>query len=589
MKLTTILITALLIASLTLVACGSHDDTPDPDAVALQQRMASLIGENKVIEGDYDEQMAVDAANGVFVGQMEDSLMVFRGIPYAVQPTGTLRWTEPRPEPDSHLVREAYYFGHSAIQRKTPFNSASHYRMGEDCLTLNVWTAAQGMRTARRPVMVWFHGGSYNSGGTVSPGSWGANFVKEHPEVLFVSVNYRLGILGFLDLSSLPDGQQYARSGNLGILDQVEALRWIKRNIAAFGGDPDNVTVFGQSAGGGSVSILMSIDEAQGLFRRVIALSGSLALTSSREDCQRLTKRVLDATGAKTVADLVALSDSALLALNDKVGEFARFPMRDSLLIPADPYARFDGFNAGIDLLTGTTADETRLWLDMMGGKTGFQAGVELWYRYIGMSLDDAQRESAARFLDVAQGKRVWRVAEFMNDLIFRGPAIEQAQRHAASGGKTYMYYWTKAGSDPLTGAYHSCEMPYVLNNSDDSTLNADLGREVRQMWANFAATGNPSTPAHYWPAYDAASRHTMVLGDTVKVVDDPLPEQRRLIEPLLRNYISPVFSDLMVMMPWIGGIAVGALIAALLFIIWLAVKLRRLFRRSRSRKTQSH
>lgn len=584
MKLFGIAITLLIVVALAVMACGSHDQAPSPQAQALVKRMQALIGENKVIEGDYDGQLAVDAANGVFVGQMEDSLMVFRGIPYAVQPVGPLRWCEPRPEPDSHLVREAYYFGHSAIQRKSPYNSASHYRMGEDCLTLNVWTAAAGMRSARRPVMVWFHGGSYNSGGTVAPGSWGASLVKEHPEVIFVSVNYRLGILGFLDLSSLPDGQRYARSGNLGILDQVEALRWIKRNIAAFGGDPGNVTVFGQSAGGGSVSILMSIDEAQGLFRRVIAMSGSLALTSSRDDCQRLTKRVLDETGAKTVADLVALSDSGLIALNDKVGEFARFPMRDSLLIPASPYARFDGFTATTDLLIGTTADEVRLWIDDMGGKTGFRAGVELWYRYIGMSLDDAQRAAAAQFLDAVQGKRVWRIAEFFNDLIFRGPAIEQAQRHAASGGKTYMYYWTKAGSDTLKGACHACEMPYVLNNTSDSALNAALGREVRQMWVNFAATGNPSTPSHHWPAYDAASRRTMVLGDTIQVVDDPLPRQRRLIAPLLRNYISPVFSDLKAMMPWIGGIAAGTLIAALLLIVWASVKLRRLLHRRRSR-----
>lgn len=221
-------------------------------------------------------------------------------------------------------------------------------------------------------------------------------------------MNYRLGLLGFLDLSSLPDGKNYSRSGNLGILDQVEALRWIRRNIAAFGGDPDNVTIVGHSAGAGSISVLVSIDEAQGLFRRAIMQSGSLALTSSREDCQSLTRRVLDATGAKTVADLQALSLDDIIALNDEVGRFFRFPERDGKLIPEDPYSRFDGFNAGIDMLMGSTSDETRYWIDAMGGEVNFGLAVKLWYRYIAQSLDSAERESAAHFLDVVPKDNPW-------------------------------------------------------------------------------------------------------------------------------------------------------------------------------------
>jgi para-nitrobenzyl esterase len=207
--------------------------------------------------------VAVEVSNGIFVGSCEDGLMAFKGIPYALQPTGERRWREPKPEPDSRLVREAKYFGHSSIQFRFQGNTASLYPQGEDCLTLNVWTAAAGMRSARRPVMVWIHGGSYVSDGTASPRNWGDRFVKAHPEVVFVSINYRLGLLGFLDLTLLPDGKDYARSGNLGLLDQVEALRWVKRNIAAFGGDPGNVTIMGQSAGAGSVALLASIDEAQ--------------------------------------------------------------------------------------------------------------------------------------------------------------------------------------------------------------------------------------------------------------------------------------------------------------------------------------
>jgi para-nitrobenzyl esterase len=567
-----------------LVACGTKQDEQSAIPSLLEQEMQALYGENRVIEGDYPDSLAVETANGIFVGQRDSNLLAFKGIPYALQPTGDRRWQVAKPEPDSRLVREAKYFGHSAIQWRSRGNGASLYQQGEDCLTLNVWTLANGMRSARRPVMVWIHGGSYVSNGTANPRDWGDKFVKAHPEVVMVSINYRLGLLGFLDLSSLPDGKDYAYSGNLGILDQVEALRWVKRNIAAFGGDPANVTIVGHSAGAGSVSILASIDEAQGLFRRAIMQSGSVAFTSSREDCQRLTKRVLDATGAKTVAELQALSTDDMIALNDEVGEFFRFPERDGDLIPEDPYSRFDGFNANIDMLIGSNADEARYWIDAMGSEENFDMAVQLWYRYIAMSFDDEQSSNAKRFLDIVPKDNPWPHAEFLNDLMFRGPAIEMAQRHAASGGKTYMYYWTKSLSEPIYGACHGSEVCYVLNTGRQiktgDVHNSVLASEVQQMWVNFATTGNPSTPAHYWPAYESQQRATMVLGDTIKLVNDPLSEQRQFIAPLMQEYVSPIFSDLLDKAPWYAGIAIGALVAALLLLTWLIIRIRRLFKK---------
>ena len=571
---------------LLLAACGTKQQEQPKEPSALEQEMTALYGENKVIEGDYPDSLAVEVANGVFVGQRDSTLLAFKGIPYALQPTGDRRWQVARPEPDSRLVREARYFGHTAIQWRSQGNAASLYPQGEDCLTLNVWTAADGMRSARRPVMVWIHGGSYVCDGTANPRNWGDRFVKAHPGVVFVSINYRLGLLGFLDLSSLPDGKAYARSGNLGILDQVEALRWVKRNIAAFGGDPDNVTIMGHSAGAGSVALLASIDEAQGLFRRAIMQSGSVAFTSSRDDCQRLTQRVLDATGAKTVADLQALTLDEIIALNDKVGEFYRFPERDGQLIPEDPYSRFDGFNAGIDMLIGSTADEARYWVDAMGGEEDFDKATWLWSRYITLSLDSAQRKSASDFLDVAgeYADDSWAVCEFLNDLMFRGPAIEMAQRHAASGGRTYMYFWNKSLKDPVYGACHGAEVSYVLNtgrqikNGDEH--NPALAANVQQMWVNFASTGNPSISGHYWPAYESTQRATMLLGDSIRLENDPAARQRQLIAPLMREYISPIFSDLLDKAPWYAGIAIATLVAVLLLLTWLIVKIRRLFKK---------
>jgi len=573
---------------LLLAACSNKQEQQPQAPSALEQEMKALYGENKVINGDYPDSLAVEAANGIFVGQRDGALFAFKGIPYALQPTGDRRWQVARPEPDSRLVREARYFGHTAIQSRSQGNAASLYPQGEDCLTLNVWTAADGMRTARRPVMVWIHGGSYVCDGTSNPRNWGDKFVKAHPGVVFVSINYRLGLLGFLDLSSLPDGKAYARSGNLGLLDQVEALRWIKRNIVAFGGDPDNVTIVGHSAGAGSVSLLASIDEAQGLFHRAIMQSGSVAFTSSREDCQRLTERVLKATGAKTVADLQALSQDQIIALNDEVGEFYRFPERDGQLIPEDPYSRFDGFNASIDMLIGTTADEARYWIDAMGGEEDFEKATWLWSRYITMSLDSAQRSSADRFLDddeIENTSFSSPSVEFLNELMFRGPAIEMAQRHAASGGKTYLYTWLAPLQDAKYGACHGCEVCYVLNTGrqikTDEVPDSALAAQVQQMWVNFATTGNPSTPGHYWPAYETTQRASMLIArDKLEVENDRLGNQRRLIAPLMREYISPVFSDLLDKAPWYAGIAAGMLVAVLLLLTWLIIKVRRLFKK---------
>ena len=583
--------TTLYILLMLLAACGTKQTEQPAEPSALEQEMAALYGENKVINGAYPDSLAVEVDNGIFVGQRDSNLLAFKGVPYALQPTGDRRWQVAKPEPDSRLVREAKYFGHTSIQSRSQHNAASLYPQGEDCLTLNIWTAADGMRTARRPVMVWVHGGSYVCNGTANPRDWGDKFVKAHPEVVMVSINYRLGLLGFLDLSSLPDGQAFACSGLLGILDQVEALRWVKRNIAAFGGDPGNVTLVGHSAGAGSVSLLASINEAQGLFHRIIAQSGSVAFTSSREDCQSLTKRVLDATGAKTVAELQALSTEDIIALNDEVGEFFRFPERDGVVIPEDPYSRFNGFNAGIDMLIGSNSDEARYWIDAMGGEENFDMATQLWYRYISLSLDSLQRENAGRFVDIVPEDNPWPVAELLNDLMFRGPAIEMAQRHAAAGGRTYMYYWTKALKDPIYGACHGSEVAYVLHTGRQIKMGDDhnpaLAAEVQQMWVNFATTGNPSTPAHYWPAYEATQRATMVLGDTIKLLNDPLSEQRRLIAPLMSEYISPVFSDLLDKAPWYVGAAIAALVILLLLLTWLIVKVSRRFRKRKQQEVQ--
>ena len=208
-------------------------------------------------------------------------------------------------------VYEAKYFGKSPVQSEWVSEVGSYYPQSEDCLTLNVWTNAAGPREGKT-VMVFFHGGSYGWGATSDPIYDGHHLVEKHPDLVLVTVEYRLGIFGFIDFLEVPGGEAYAESGNLGLLDQVCALQWVRDNVAAFGGDLENVTIFGESAGAGSVSLLPLMAGTQGLFKRIIAESGSVTLTYSREECKKLTRLLLDKSGCATMDELTALSEETL-------------------------------------------------------------------------------------------------------------------------------------------------------------------------------------------------------------------------------------------------------------------------------------
>ena len=248
------------------------------------QKVRAVYGENKKItDGNYDKSLAVKCINGTFVGKKTDDIVAYKGIPYTGKaPVGELRWKAPVDVVPDNGVYEAYYNAKSARQKVSDTEHASLYYQSEDCLYLNIWKKDEAP-AKKKPVMVWIHGGAFELGGTVEPISECHNFVKENPDVIAVSIAYRLGVFGFFHLSHLPDGKDYPDAQNLGLMDQVMALKWIHENIAAFGGDPNNVTIFGESAGGASVSLLPLIKGSQKYFQKVIAQSGSPVFTRSTD------------------------------------------------------------------------------------------------------------------------------------------------------------------------------------------------------------------------------------------------------------------------------------------------------------------
>jgi len=308
---------------------------------------------NEPIKKSYNQTLAVACKNGIFVGQKVDDILEFKGIPYAKPPIGNLRWKPPVRPDDSVVVFEAYHYGYSPIQTLWDAEAASYYEQSEDCLTLNVWVNRNSTTQAdKKPVMVFIYGGSYGWGGTVDPMYDGHNFVRDYPDIIFVSVNYRTGIMGFIDFTKVKGGEDYKESGNLGLLDQLQALKWIKENIKGFGGDPDNVTVFGESAGAGSASILTVIPGASDLFKRVIIQSGSIALTYSKKECEKLTKLLLQEANADTMDDLLTLTEDTLKEINVKLNDYNNFPERDGVVIPEDLYEVYqNGTSKNIDML----------------------------------------------------------------------------------------------------------------------------------------------------------------------------------------------------------------------------------------------
>ena len=535
----------------------------------IKEKLSARYGENKRLSGEYDPALAVRCMNGTFVGKAEGGVSVFLGVPFAQAPTGELRWKRPAPvEPDDG-VYEAYYNGKTPIQTEWPTEQASYYPQGEDCLYLNIWRDNTDT-DSKKPVMVFFHGGSYGWGGTADPLYDGKNFVLAHPDVVLVTVGYRTGIMGFVDFSGVEGGEDFPDAPNLGVLDQIEALRWIRRNISGFSGDPDNVTIFGESAGGGSVSLLPIISEAKGLFRRVIAESGSVALTFSKEECADFTCRLLKESGCRTMDELMALSEDELKKINEELNQYNNFPQRDGRLIPLDPYEPYkSGMTADIDMLIGTNANESNYWIGEIGGIVPYLFSTPIKFENDMKLLSPTDRKLVKYAMSRMKVPQIWRMTEFFNEVMFRLPAIRQAERHARNGGKVYMYYWTVPSTIRYRGACHAVELAYVFQNPKETIFTGkpadpELTRIVGDMWANFARCGDPSVPELEWQPYTADSRMTAVISLSPYMKSDPLKAQREQLSPILRYMINASYATLDYNVPFVRkAVAVGAAVAA--------------------------
>ena len=481
--------------------------------IELKEKARTQYGENKKITDDnYDKSLAVKCVNGTFIGKKAENTIVYRGIPFVgEQPVGELRWKAPVDVIPDEGVYEAYYNGKCAPQREVEYSSA--YVQGEDCLYLNVWKADDAS-TEKKPVMVWVHGGGYEVGGTVDPGYDFQNFVTENPDVIVVSIAYRLGVLGFLHLSHLEDGADYPDAQNLGLMDQLAALKWIHQNIASFGGNPDNVTIFGESGGAGSVSLLPLVEGSHQYFKRVIAESGSPAFSRSTEQAIEITNELMDALDCKTVADLQKLDAEKLVKAAGDVVLLRGLPERDGRFLPLDTFDAYAGGAAkDIEILTGCNMEEMSAWRDSMGEGYVTWAGDLKEKKFA--QLTNEEKKLVEGFYQDAKGESGKQLSTLFDQIWFVVPFIRTVENQAAAGGKAYAYYFTvKSG--------HGNELTTVLDHPEmnDPTIDEAFSKTMRRMWVQFAKTGDPSLSAdispdgkaHEWPLYDLEDKQVMVF-----------------------------------------------------------------------------
>jgi len=487
-------------------------------------------------------------ATGRIRGVMQDGVAAYLGIPYAAPPAGELRWRPPAPPVPWDGVRDATQFGPSCPQTAGALGGDVG-PMDEDCLRLNVWTAARPA-DAVRPVMVWIHGGGLRQGSGSQRNYDGAALARDG--VVVVTINYRLGILGFLAHPALTAESAHHASGNYGIMDQIAALHWVQENIRAFGGDPGNVTIFGESAGAVSVCTLMCTPLAKGLFHRAIAESGAApdrlryhdrdlpGLPSMESSGVALARRLGIPDGPGALPALRATPHQDLLAAAPTPSGMPGAGTRDYLCVdgyvltesPGATFAR--RAQAHVPFMAGTCADEGTLFArtTQVNGLLGYRMLVRAAYR------DHADEVMALYPADDAASARA-ALTRILGDVFV--DSTRTAVRDAAPGQPdTYLYQFTRTSAWARSvglGCHHGAEVPYVFGVAPRWGFSADdarLSRQMRGYWTRFAATGDPNgTGAVPWPCYTKQTDEHLVLNLPATVGRNLRKEQCDLLDKL--------------------------------------------------------
>jgi len=495
----------------------------------------------------------IETHTGKVKGTSVGGLTIFKGIPYAADTAGDLRFSPPVPPEPWNDVFDATEFGNEAPQGPSMLDFGEPPPQSEDCLKLNIWTP--GTDTARRPVMLWLHGGGFITGGAARP-LYDGSYLATCGDVVVVTINYRLGVLGFLTHPSLTD-EAGGAAGNWGLLDQIAALEWVRDNIELFGGDPDNVTIFGESAGGTSVGLLMAAPGARGLFKRAISQSGP-PLTHSFEHAVDYAEKLFKKLGCE-VGDVKKLReidvDTILQAQIANRKQFDTWPAVDGVVIPQWPMDAVDeGLTEGVELMAGCNRDEAKLFLlfDPRRNKLD-EANLLRRLEKALPGMHSSGQSNGARVLEVYREARTgrgesvdpWQIwCSIHSDRMMREPILRFAQSHSSGGRKCYVYLFTWESPNKDLGSCHALELPFMFGTlrsvrgidkfAGKGPESDRLSELMQDAWPAFAKGGDPATEATGpWPGYDTEKRATMILGTEYGIQNAPYEPERRIWEEI--------------------------------------------------------
>jgi para-nitrobenzyl esterase len=510
-----------------------------------------------------EKKLVIETGSGKIEGTLENRQYVFKGIPYAAPPVGKLRWCPPQPVKSWDGVRPAKEFAAISPQNPMPGGAVLEYLavdgiQNEDCLYLNIWTP--GFDDGKRPVMVWIHGGAFIFG-SGSQKMFQSNTLVPRCDVVLVTINYRLGCFGFMNLKEITGGKIPA-TGYEGLLDQLAAIEWVRNNIKNFGGDPGNITLFGESAGAMSIGDLLSMPAAKGKFQKAILESGGANTVSSLKDSVDVTARFLAVLGLKgsDTEKLLSLDTDQLLFAQQQLGDMIIreegritpfIPVVDGNVLPEIPIdAIRKGSAAGIKTLAGTNIDEFKLFnaVNQSLWKLDDAAMIKLLegflpHEHVSMIVE-AYRKSREQHGLKSEPLDV--LTSIQSALMFRIPVINIVEAQCRNGQPACHYLFTWKSPRLMLGSCHALEIGFIFGNYDESFCGIgpdadELSRTMQDAWSAFAHTGDPSCASvGVWTPY-GERRNTMIFNKKCCLESAPYEEERRAWDSIDMRLTKPI------------------------------------------------